>query len=761
MLEPLKILREIFQEAADLHAAKDLSELIVDRVQSAMRADVCSIYLLDETSQELVLMATRGLDPESVGRVRLPVGQGLVGYIAQHQSLMNVDSAEKHPNFKYFPETREERFSAFLGAPIINFRKNIGVIAVQKKEAAYFSDEQEAFVVTIAAQLAGPLSQWVQQDGVFDREVCRDKFKANLKFRGVKGAAGMAIGRVHWIGKGHDLASAPDREAKDAELEIARFAKALELAKDELNASGERMAGTLPKDVLALFGVYRMILEDQELTTETVNHIHSGLCASSALRKTVEAHARVFEKMDDAYLRAKADDIRHIGNRIYANLRGVDSADVIDVSEPTIIVGNNLSITDVAQFPPEHLVGLVCTSGSSLSHIAILANALGIPAVMGIGDIKPALIENAEAVVDGYRAVVVFNPVDALRKEFKRLAKQEKKLIKGLDELRDLPAQTPDGFRVKLFANTGLLADISPGLLRGAEGVGLYRSEIPFMVHESFPSEEEQVQIYRKVLEAYAPRPVYMRTLDIGGDKNLPYFSFTEENPFLGWRGIRFTLDNTGIFISQIRAMLKAGRYLGNLKILLPMVSRLDEIESFRSLLQEAIGQLKEAGVEVDEPQVGAMIEVPSAMVLLEDLAEMVDFFSIGSNDFTQYMLAVDRNNAKVSDLYDWLNPAVLRSIGRVVKVAKKHGVPVSVCGEMASDPAAVLLLLGMGVEMLSLSAYNLPKTKWVIRSVSHQTAEKLWKKASRMRNEKEIRAMLNEVLDQHGLGGLIRAGSQ
>ncbi len=761
MLEPLKTLREIFQDAADLRAARDLLELIVDRVQQSMSADVCSIYLLEPEAAELALVATRGLEQTSVGQVSLRVGEGLVGYIARHQSLLNVDNASQHSSFKYFPETREERYSAFLGVPIISFRKLIGVITVQKKEAAFFSDEQEAFVITIAAQLAGPLGQWVHAEDVKTLLVQPDiPIQANLKFQGVKGAAGMAIGRVHWQMNALELASVPDRTTANPDAELERFSQALQQAKDEMRTSGQRMEGSLPKDVLALFGVYRMILEDKGLSSETEQSIREGWSAPTALRKTVEAHARIFAKMDDPYLQAKADDIRHIGNSIYANLVGDDSVGDTNVSEPTILVGRDISITDIAQFPPKYLAGIVCTGGSTLSHIAILANALGIPAVMGVGEINPSQIDQTEAVIDGYRAVVVFNPVPNLRKEYRRLARQEAKFIKGLEGLRDLPAETPDGYRIRLYANTGLVADISPGLLRGAEGVGLYRSEIPFMLHESFPSEDEQVQIYRKILEAYAPNPVHMRTLDIGGDKNLPYFSFAEENPFLGWRGIRFTLDNTGIFISQIRAMLRASQGLNNLKILLPMVSQLEELRAFYALLDEALEQLHEAGEEVQRPQVGAMIEVPSAMVILKDIARLVDFVSIGSNDFTQYMLAVDRNNPKVSDLYNWLNPAVLRSIGGIVKTARKLKLPISLCGEMAADPASVLLLLGMDIEMLSLSAYNLPKSKLVIRTVTHQRAQELWRKARRMTDEVKIRKMLEKELDSLGLGGLIRAGA-
>jgi phosphoenolpyruvate-protein phosphotransferase len=762
MLEPLKTLRLIFQEAADLQQPAQLLELIVSRVQTAMGADVCSVYLLNEETAELVLMATRGLDPASVGKVRLPMGEGLVGLIARQQCLLNLADADLHPSYRFFPETGEECFPSFLGAPIISFRHLLGIIVVQRAERGQFSDEQEAFLITVAAQLSGTIRDILQKTSLSRASSAgAESLQTNLKYKGVKGSTGMAMGTLHWVSHTHALSEAKEDHCTDIEAEKHKFRNALDLARQELKAGGERMQSSVPKDVQALFGVYRLIMDDRELASEIEGHIQLGWNAATALRKTMESHARIFENMDDAYLRAKAEDIRHIGERVYACLMGNEKRSPLPPRGNIILIGRNVSIADVAQFPPGRLAGLVCTGGSSLSHLAILANALGIPAVMGIGDIKASLVHGHEAVIDGYRAQVIFNPVPNLRKEYRKLALQEKKLVSGLTDLRDLPAMTPDGFRVRLLANTGLLADITPGLLNGAEGVGLYRSEIPFMVHESFPSEEEQVAIYRRVLEAYAPRMVSMRTLDIGGDKPLPYFTITEDNPFLGWRGIRFSLDNTSIFLSQIRAMLKASIGLENLKILLPMVSQVEEVKAFRGLLNQALDQLKASGLAVRTPEVGAMIEVPSMIHVIDQLARYVQLISIGSNDYTQYLMAVDRNNPKVSELYDWLNPAVLRSLNSMIRTARKHQLEVSLCGEMASDPAAVMLLVGMGLDILSLSAYNLPKTKWVIRTVPKSECDRLLTKALKTESPKETRLILEATLDKYGLGGLIRSGAR
>lgn len=756
-MEPLQALRKIFQEAGELSSADELLQLIVTRVKDATHSDVCSIYLTDEEQDDWVLVATEGLSGSAIGNVRMRTGEGLVGYICKHQSLLNLKDGSKHPNYRYFPETGEEHFAGFLGVPVISFRRVIGVLVIQSYETRCFSAEEEAFLITIAAQLAGPLKTVLSQEKL--AAITKEDSNDQIKVQGIKGSAGISIGKVHFLAPFNDLATVKDERCENTDDEIIRFRNALEDVKLEVQSGGDRLASSVPQDVHALFGVYLMMLDNDMIVKQTEERITEGFTAASALRQTIDSHAHEFERMDDAYLRARAEDIRHIGARIYARMSAQDHT--IEVpDEPVILVSKLLSITEIAQFPADKLAGIVCMEGSSLSHTAVLANALGVTAVMGIGDIPRSKIDQQLAVMDGYRAQVIFNASEPLKNEYSRLIEQERKLVRGLEKLKDQPAETTDHHRINLYANTGLLADISPGLERGAEGVGLYRSEIPFMLHDTFPTEDEQTQIYREVLQAYAPRSVYMRTLDIGGDKGLPYFGFTEENPYLGWRGIRFTLDNGSIFLTQIRALLRASIGINNMKIMLPMVSRVEEVDAFRALLDDALSQLREEGLEVKRPSTGIMIEVPSAMMILEQLAKRVDFISIGSNDLTQYLLAVDRNNPKVSSLYNFLNPAVIYSIYRIVRIAHQHRLKVSLCGEMAADPAAVLLLIGMGIDTLSMSAFNLPKIKWVIRTISRKRAESLLTKVLALESEDSIREVLEAELVQAGLAGLIRAGS-
>ena len=379
---------------------------------------------------------------------------------------------------------------------------------------------------------------------------------------------------------------------------------------------------------------------------------------------------------------------------------------------------------------------------------------------MGVSDLPVARLEGQTMIADGYRGDVFVNPSALLRKEYVRLQAEESELTEVLRHVAEKPSVTPDGISIPLYLNTGLVFGTELSAQCKCDGVGLYRTEIPFLMRERFPGEDEQMRIYRKTLEAYAPNPVTLRTLDIGGDKMLSYFPVQEDNPFLGWRGIRISLDHPEIFLTQIRAMLRASIGLDNLTILLPMVSSVTELDLAIVLINQAQDELLEEGDAIVRPPVGIMIEVPSAVYQVAAMAKRVDFFSIGTNDLTQYLLAVDRNNARVAGLYQTLHPAVLGAIRQVIEQAHALGKPVSVCGEMAGDPAAVLALMGLGVNSLSMSASNLPRVKWVIRSFTREEARDLLQQAWLLEEPRAIRELYNSVLEQGGLGGLVRAGN-
>jgi phosphotransferase system enzyme I (PtsI)/phosphotransferase system enzyme I (PtsP) len=751
MKNPILILKSIFQRVAAETSSQKQMELIVSAVHDAMRVAVCSLYI--NYQDELVLVATQGLDPSAVGHVRLQIGEGLVGATAKSRHPINVEDATTRPEYRYFPETHEELYHGFLSVPIIHLRRLVGVLVVEEEQARKFTGDDEAFLITVASQLAMIIAQ-------LDWDALRPDLDLMRMYRvtGIKGAPGIGIGEVRIV-EDAGLKKIPDRKITNIEAELAAFRTALDLTQEQLAATESAMTSTLPHDIAAIFSVYRMLLEGGDLANDIEEHIKSGNWAPGAIRHVINKFVNVFEDMDDPYLKARSEDIRSLGNKLYTNLH-LKQAQPSEISADLVLAGELISITEFAKYRPEQLAGIICYGGSSLSHTAVLANALGIPAVMGTGEIK-GLSDGTAAIVDGHQAQIILNPADAVVQEFAALREQDRSLNDLLEHLRDEPAMTQDQVHIHLYTNTGLLADISPGLARGAEGVGLYRSEIPFMVHENFPTEDEQYDNYRHILSSYHGKPVYIRTLDIGGDKPLPYFPFEEENPALGWRGIRFTLDNSSIFMSQIRAMLRAAEGYNNLNILLPMVSRVDEIDSFIQLLDDAMDQLKTEGRDILRPRVGIMLEVPGSISLLPFYAKRIDFISIGSNDLSQYLLAVDRNNPRVSPMYDHLHPSVLHEVNRIVIDAQRFGLEVSLCGQMASDPMAVVFLIGMGIRTLSVSAFNLPKIKWLIRSISYKKAQELLGEAMLMENEQMIRARVTQYLHAVGLDALVNRSGQ
>jgi phosphotransferase system enzyme I (PtsP) len=452
--------------------------------------------------------------------------------------------------------------------------------------------------------------------------------------------------------------------------------------------------------------------------------------------------------MDDRYLRARADDIREIGQYVLTHLQ-VRETVVVASPERCILVGDTLGLTHIAAIPAGCLAGLVSTRGSALSHMAVLARALGIPAVVSLAALPGSRLAGREMAVDGDEGRVYIQPSPTLLATFKRRIREVSLRSEQLAAMRDLPAETLDGTRVPLYANIGLPADIVSAGANGAEGIGLYRTEYSFLLSDALPDEEDQRIRYREVLAGFAPRPVTLRTLDVGGDKMLPYFPAEEDNPFLGCRGIRFSLDQPEIFLIQLRAMLRANAGMNNLQVLFPMIGTVGELDEALGLLERAYRELEEEGQDAARPRVGVMIEVPAAVHLADILIRRVDFLSIGTNDLTQYMLAVDRNNAQVVTPYDGLHPAVLNAIHQVIEAAHRHGKPVSVCGEMAGDPAGALLLLGMGVDTLSMSPALLAQVKFAIRCFTRRRARQLADTALDMDDGFPIHRLINGAFEE------------
>ncbi|MDG4549557.1 MAG: phosphoenolpyruvate--protein phosphotransferase [Candidatus Contendobacter sp.] len=751
----LKTLRRIVQE---VNAAPDLPSALaitVNRIRDTMRVAACTVYLADEDNRNHVLMATVGLNPEAVGQVRLNHGEGLVGLVAERQEPINLEDAPRHPRFRPVCALCEEGYHAFLGVPLIQYRRVLGVLVTQDRAVRQFQPDEVDFLVTIAAQLASILNHAILSGAT--QELLNPLTTGARALCGVPGAPGVAMGTVAVPHLLADLDDVPDRPAGDLAAEETALHAAIAAVEEELRVASDRLAPLLPPTEQALFTVHRMLLGSDSLIGDARAGIRAGQWAPAAWRDAVLARVRLLEQAEDPYLSARAEDLHDLGRRVLHRLRAAPHPSLQPATDRCVLVAEEMSVAHLAAVPPEQLAGIVCLRGSALSHVALLARAMGIPAVMGLGDRPLGRFEGSEIIVDGYRGRVYLNPDPITRADYQRLMTADAELSAELGALRDLPAETRDGHPMPLYAKAGLPTDIAAARAVGAEGIGLYRTEFAFMVRESFPSEEEQLQLYRPMLAAFAPRPVVMRTLDIGGDKTLPYFAIEENNPFLGWRGMRFTLDHPDIFLTQLRAMLRANAGLDNLRILFPMITTVEEVDEALRLLARAERELREDGHATAPPQVGVMIEVPSAAWQAEQLARRVDYLSVGTNDLTQYLLAVDRDNARVAGLYDSLHPAMLKTIAYIIESGRRASRPVNLCGELAADPGAAVLLLGMGVDSLSASTVSVPRVKWAIRSFSRDEARELSQQALTLDTVRQVRQLLDDALRRAGLGEIVR----
>lgn len=753
----LDTLRRIVQEINASVSLHDSLDIMVNHVAEAMHVDVCSIYLLDERNKRYVLMASKGLKPEAVGHVSLSVGEGLVGLVGNREEIVNLDNAPKHERFAYLPETGEELFNSFLGVPVMYRRKVMGVLVVQNKEPQDFSEAAESFLVTLCAQLSGVIAHAhaVGNIDVFRKPTSGSSYKT---FQGVSGAGGIALGRAIVLYPPADLAAIPDREAEDISDELDLLDQAIAAVRLEIQSLDEKMQDSLMSEERALFSVFLRMLDENALPSEIKDHIRAGSWAQGAVRKVIDKHVALFAQMEDDYLRERVSDLKDLGRRILACLQEADSSHR-ELSLDSILIGEEISTAALVELPVDKIAAIVTSEGAANSHMVIVARALGIPTVVGVTELPITTLDDIEMIVDAYQGRVFVNPPRRLRQRYKEVQKEEEQIAKDLKQYETKDAVTPDGISIPLFVNTGLMIDVVRGVQRGAKGVGLYRSEIPFMLRERFPGEEEQRAIYRQQLSHFANKPVIMRTLDIGADKDLPYFSIEEENSALGWRGLRFTLDHPEIFSAQIRAMLKASIGLNNLHILLPMVTSVSEVEEVLYLLErDWLAVQEEEQVKITKPKIGIMVEVPSVLLQIGEFAELVDFFSVGSNDLTQYLLAVDRNNPHVANVYSHFHPSVLRALNRLVEDCHIYQKPVSVCGEMAGDPLSAILLMAMGFNTLSMSSSNILRVRKAICHVPMSDAKQLLDDVLHMNNPLVIKSWLEHYFKTHGLADMVKS---
>ncbi|MEQ5207922.1 phosphoenolpyruvate--protein phosphotransferase [Proteus sp. fly-1067] len=743
-------LREIVEKVAMAAGLPEALELLVKETCQAMHTDVCSIYLADKQRNCFYLMATKGLKKPRGRAVSLSFDEGVVGEVGRLSELINLADIREHPSFKYLPQVKEDDLRAFLGVPIVYRRQLLGVLVVQQKERRLFNESEESFMVTLATQLGATLSQ-VQTKGLFGQYR-----QSRIKALSISTGVVMAYG---WQEVSQPiLENVFKASALDIKAELNRLTVALEDATAECRRFSKRFMANAQKESAAIFDLYSHLLNDPQLKHKMTAIITQGYVAEWAVKVVVEKVSAQFSSLKDGYMRERASDLKALGRRLLFHLDDEVSSTNI-WPERFILVADELSASLLAELPEQQLAGVIVRDGATHSHSAILVRAMGIPAIMG-ADIQPELLHNRMLILDGYRGEIFIEPEPFIAQEYKQIIDEESVLSQIAEEQLEQQAVLKNGESVSVQLNAGLNIKYEQRISMGIDGVGLYRTEIPFMLQSGFPSEDEQKNRYREILSFFPDKPVVLRALDVGADKQLPYMPINEENPCLGWRGVRILLDQPEIFLIQLRAMLKANLEFKNLKILLPMVTSIDEIDEARTLLLRACDEVsRELKCECALPPLGIMLEVPSLVFMLSQLANRVDFISVGTNDLTQYLLAVDRNNTHVASLYDNLHPALLRSLNLIATQCQYYQLPISVCGEMAGTPIGALLLIGLGFRQLSMSGRSLPRVKYLLRHLDPVVLQPFMQQVLQAETATEIKKLSSEFMEKQGLGGLIRGG--
>jgi len=724
----LNLLFDMSELTAVLADSRDINHFLRETarmVAQHLDADVCSIYLYDNQRHDLVLRATVGLNPESVGKVRLKSGEGLVGTTMMSRQPICEGSAKANPRFKYVAETGEERFESFLAVPIFRGVENIGVLVVQHGRKDFFGETDILTLKATASQLAGAIENARLLMDMVDRSQEEPVVSEQVRFiRGQSACPGFAFAPCLKLEMAASLLFGEEPEVKRTGLGIDAYHQALQQTLDQLKLLQERFAERLPESASMIFTAHFMILKDSRFHAEIVSKIEGGMDAVQAVKSVTRHYIALFSSSPYSYLREKVVDMQDLGARLLENLLP-EGPDEWHGLQHRIIIARELFPSDILKLASQDVAGIVLVSGGITSHVSILARSLKIPTIIADKPELLAIPDNTPLLMDADIGNLYVDPSPAVLNQFEERNQARVQMSRLAPQM--IPTTlTADGERIQLFANINLLSELPLANELLAEGIGLYRSEFPFIIRSSFPSEEEQYHIYRRIVEAMPQKPIVIRTLDIGGDKVLAYSDATvEANPELGLRSIRFSLQHTDIFEQQIRAILRAGAGHPDLGIMFPMIASLDELLEAKAVVRHCLEELRRNGFDhLQTPHIGIMVELPAVIPIMDELAAASDFLSIGTNDFIQYMLAVDRTNEKVARYYQPGHPAVLRGLHAIVQAARRQGKPVSVCGELAHEPEYTIFLIGIGVRRLSLDPQYLPQVQGLIQRLKLKKAE-------------------------------------
>jgi phosphotransferase system enzyme I (PtsP) len=761
----LNLLCDVSELAALLAGSENIENFLqrtVELVARHMNADVCSIYLLDESSRELVLKATVGLHPEAVGKVRLKIGEGLVGMTLENCMTVNEGFATQHPKFKYFPEAGEDSFDSFLAVPVHRGDEKIGVLAVRHRVRDYFDEIDVLAMRAIASQLAGAVGNARMLIGntgqAADRQLVNRLFEMSGPLNGQIASFGYAFAPAYVFDKSHGRLVSNEIDT-DSEYSLADFNRAVRDTTNQLQMLQSRFAQRLAESASLIFTAHLMILKDVRFIREMEKRIQNGMPVPSAVKTVAGHYIDLFESSTYEHIKDKANDVKDLAGRILKNLEPSDHGAAMPI-ENRIVIAPELYPSDVLRLASEDIKGIVLVSGGVTSHVAIIARSLQIPMIIAHQPELLQLPDGTPTIMDAESGCIYIQPSEEVISQFRS---QNQSLIDTQTLSQDMSplTYTKDGVRIRLLANINLLSDLAPARDMKAEGIGLYRTEFPFLIRSAVLSEEEQLNIYKRLFDEMSGRDVTIRILDIGGDKLLAYSDGTADaNPELGLRAMRFLFRHPDIFHQQLRAILRAAVEAKSPRIMFPMISSADDFLKARQAVYNCMADLERDNLlHHQKPLIGALIELPCVIEIIDSLAAEADFLSIGTNDFIQYMLAVDRANAKVADYYQPYHPAVVRSLAKIARAARYRNKEISVCGELAHDQKYIPFLLGIGIRALSVYPKFLPSVQKTISNLKISEAkfyaEQLLAKNS-LKGAEEVMQRLTRTFGFNETGGRV-----
>lgn len=741
----LRRLREIMAEPKDTQSRLNM---VVRAIAANMVAEVCSLYLL-RANNYLELFATEGLNPDAAHRTHLAVGEGLVGLVAETADTVSLPDAQAHPKFAYRPETGEEIYKSFMGVPMLRGGRVIGVLVVQNRTMRHYEEEEEEALQTIAMVLAETVASEAHPANAGELSDVAPEIGAVLaeartyRFHGKGLAEGLAYGKVMLhaprVDITHIIATDIKNEMSLLDQALQDLHRELEemLSRDKISSAGAH------RDVLE---AYQMFARDRGWTQRLKEAVASGLTAAAAVERVQMENRARMQRVRDDYLRERLRDLDDLSNRLLRHLTGqIHVPEASHMAENTILVAQSIGPTELLDYDRSKLIGLAVEEGADTSHVAIVARALEIPMVGGAKNILDWVEPGDGVIVDGDSGAVYVRPTEDVVNAYLDRMQVRARRQAEFDALRSRPAITRDGERIRLEINAGLIVDLPHLDDTGADGIGLFRTELQFLISAAFPRFETQRHLYSRVLEAAGQRRVIFRTLDVGADKTLPYLrQRLEENPAMGWRGTRLAMERPSLLKYQIRALLAAaaGR---DLNLMFPMISEISEFRQARALVDEEVARLHAAGAQPPASlRIGTMLEVPALVWQLPQLLPLVDFISVGSNDLMQFFFAYDRSNPKFSGRYDALSLPVLQFLRYIVETCGSYGVPVGLCGEMAAKPLEAMALIGIGFRALSMSPMAIGPVKKMVMDLQAAEVTGLLNSCLKS-NHSDIRGCLTE----------------